>query len=265
MTTDTSERGLEELIVTALTGRTCDPCRSASSTETTGPYGGTGWLLGDPQRLRPRVLRRPRPARAPSCRRRSDELAEALDLDNDGPTRRKFLARLQGEITKRGTIDVLRHGVKHGPHHIDLFYGTPSPGNAKAAERYAREPLQRHPPAPLQPRRDAARARPGLFINGLPVATFELKNSLTKQTVEDAVEQYKRDRDPREKLFEFGRCVVHFAVDEQEVRFCTHLKGKASWFLPFNQGWNDGAGNPPNPDGLKTDYLWKRILTPRRA
>jgi len=101
-----------------------------------------------------------------------------------------------------------------------------------------------------------------LFINGLPVATFELKNSLTKQTVEDAVQQYRRDRDPREKLFEFGRCVVHFAVDEHEVRFCTHLKGKGSWFLPFNQGWNDGAGNPPNPDGLKTDYLWKRVLTP---
>jgi type I restriction enzyme R subunit len=100
-----------------------------------------------------------------------------------------------------------------------------------------------------------------LFINGLPIANFELKNSLTKQTVEDAVQQYKRDRDPRERLFEFGRCVAHFAVDDHEVRFCTHLKGKASWFLPFNLGWNDGAGNPPNPDGLKTDYLWKRILT----
>ena len=73
------------------------------------------------------------------------------------------------------------------------------------------------------------------------IATFELKNSLTKQTVEDAVEQYKRDRDPREKLFEFGRSVAHFAVDDHEVQFCTHLKGKTSWFLPFNQGWNDGA------------------------
>ena len=72
------------------------------------------------------------------------------------------------------------------------------------------------------------------------------------QTVEDAVWQYKKDRDPRELLFEFGRCVAHFAVDDHEVRFCTHLKGKASWFLPFNQGWNDGAGNPSNPDGLKT-------------
>ena len=93
------------------------------------------------------------------------------------------------------------------------------------------------------------------------MATFELKNSLTKQTVEDAVQQYKRDRNPREKLCEFGRCVAHFAVDDHEVRFCTHLKGKTAWFLPFNQGWNDGAGNPPNPDGLKTDYLWNHVLT----
>jgi len=102
----------------------------------------------------------------------------------------------------------------------------------------------------------------GLFINGLPVATFELKNSLTKQTVQDAVQQYKRDRDPRERLFEFGRCVVHFAVDDSEVRMCTELRGKGSWFLPFDKGHNDGAGNPPNPHGIKTDYLWKEVLTP---
>ncbi|NLT29463.1 MAG: hypothetical protein GXX86_03260, partial [Propionibacterium sp.] len=62
-----------------------------------------------------------------------------------------------------------------------------------------------------------------------------------KQTVEDAIEQYKRDRDPKELLFQFGRCVFHFAVDDHEVRMCTHLKGKASWFLPFNKGWNERA------------------------
>ena len=70
-----------------------------------------------------------------------------------------------------------------------------------------------------------------------------------------------RSRNPREKLFEFSRCIAHFAVDESDVRFCTHLKGKASWFLPFNKGWNDGAGNPPNLAGLKTDYLWREVLT----
>jgi type I restriction enzyme R subunit len=100
-----------------------------------------------------------------------------------------------------------------------------------------------------------------LFINGLTIATFELKNSLTKQTVADAIVQYKRDRDPRELLLQPHRCVVHFAVDDKEVQMCTELKGKDSWFLPFNKGYQDGAGNPPNPKGIKTDYLWKQVLT----
>ena len=95
---------------------------------------------------------------------------------------------------------------------------------------------------------------------GLPVLTFELKNSLTKQTVADAITQYQTDRNPNELLFQLGRCVAHMAVDDAEVRFCPHLTGKTSWFLPFNQGWNSGAGNPPNPHGLKTDYLWKQVL-----
>src|SRR5208337_4983514 len=149
---------------------------------------------------------------------------------------------------------------KHGPHAIELFYGTPTAGNTKAEERYAanRFSVTRQLRYSVDETMNALDL--GLFINGLPIATFELKNSLTKQTVEDAVEQYKRDRDPKELLFQFGRCLAHIAVDDSEVRFCTELKGKASWFLPFNKGWNDGAGNPPNPEGIKTDYLWKQTL-----
>ena len=163
------------------------------------------------------------------------------------PTRRKFLARLQGEVAKRGTIDVLRKGVKHGPHQIDLMYGTPSPGNEKANVQYGQNRFS--VTRQLRYSNDNAQLALDLclFVNGLPVATFELKNSLTKQTVDDAVEQYKRDRHPSEKLFELGRCLAHFAVDDHEVKFCTHLKGKASWFLPFNKGWNDGKGNPAEP------------------
>ncbi|MGH3998355.1 MAG: type I restriction endonuclease, partial [Pseudonocardiaceae bacterium] len=221
---------------------------------------GAGWICGAPKDY-DREYRVDLAQLSAFLRETQPQTAEGLDLGQDGPTRRKFLARLQGEVNRRGTIDVLRHGVKHGPHHLDLLYSTPSPGNAKAQGRYAanRFSVTRQ----LRYSRDETQLALdlGLFITGLPVATFELKNSLTKQTVEDAIQQYKRDRDPRDKLFEFGRCVVHFAVDDHEVRFCTHLKGKASWFLPFNLGWNDGAGNPPNPNGLKTDYLWKRILT----
>ena len=156
---------------------------------------------------------------------------------------------------------MLRNGVRHGPHQVDLMYGTPSPENEKAKDLYGQNRFS--VTRQLRYSRDQTQLALDLclFINGLPVATFELKNSLTKQTVEDAVEQYKRDRHPREKLFELGRCLAHFAVDDHEVQFCTQLLGKESWFLPFNLGWNDGAGNPPNPNGLKTDYLWKQVLT----
>ena len=253
MTTDTSERGLERLICTALTGSACDG-------EAATPSRGAGWICGHPNEYDREYTVDPAQLRAFLVATQPDAF-EGLHLEDDGPARRNFLARLQGEISKRGVIDMLRKGIKDGPHHVELFYGTPSTDNPLATERYAQNRFS--VTRQLRYSRDETQLALdlGLFINGLPVATFELKNSLTKQTVQDAVQQYKRDRDPREKLFEFGRCVAHFAADDNEVRFCTHLKGKGSWFLPFNQGYNDGAGNPPNPDGLKTDFLWKRLLT----
>jgi type I restriction enzyme R subunit len=259
---DTSEKGLESLIVAAMTGRPSSepPPPGEGISLIRARYGGTGWIIGQAQDYEREFCVDLTQLRT-FLSTTQPQAAEALDLEHDSPTRRKFLSRLQGEISKRGVIDVLRHGVKDGPHHIDLFFGTPSLGNEKAqglyeANRFSVTRQLRYSRDETQRALDLC-----LFINGLPIATFELKNSLTKQTVEDAVEQYKRDRDPREKLFEFGRCVVHLALDDHEVQFCTHLKGKSSWFLPFNQGWNDGAGNPPNPNGIKTDYLWKRVLT----
>ena len=259
MTTDTSEKGLERLICTALTGANCDPPQGGLVRERPSTYGA-GWICGDSQDY-DREYCVDMAQLSAFLQATQPDAEETLDLGQDSPTRRRFLARLQGEITRRGTIDVLRKGIKHGPHQIDLMYGTPSPGNEKAKVQYGQNRFS--VTRQLRYSRDQAQLALDLclFINGLPVATFELKNSLTKQTVDDAVEQYKRDRDPREKLFELGRCLVHFAVDDHEVQFCTQLKGKTSWFLPFNQGWDDGAGNPPNPNGLKTDYLWKQVLT----
>ena len=261
MTTDTTERGLERLICTALTGLPCDPSRDNTLTEIPPtqkqvsfsgvgkqgtPYGGVGWLCGSPHDY-DREYCIDLEHLSAFLRATQPEVAGSLSLDEDGPTRRKFLARLEREITNRGIIDVLRKGIKHGAHHLDLFYGTPSPGNEQASARYGmnRFSVTRqlcYSYANTQNSLDL-----GQFINGLPVFTFELKNNLTKQTVEDAVQQYRRDRDPNEKLFRFGRCIAHFAVDEHEIKFCTHLQGKASWFLPFNKGWNDGAGNPSQP------------------
>ena len=260
MTTDFTERGLERLICEALTGDPCDPPSGRTVGERPAPYGGVGWSPGNHRDYNREYcvdliqLRTFLHATQP-------DTAPAIRLDQDGPTRRKFLARLQGEIGKRGTIDVLRNGIKHGPHDLDLFYGTPSAQNETAQRRF----LQNQFSVTRQlrySRDDAQRSLDiGLFINGLPVFTFELKNRLTKQTFNDAILQYRRDRNPREPLFQFGRCVAHFALDENEVHFCTHLRGKASWFLPFNRGWRRGAGNPPNPNGLKSEYLWREVLT----
>ena len=270
MTTDTSERGLERLICTALTGNACEPppagTRAGSSSdpgrvaEPAAGYGGVGWSCGNPHDYDREYCVDPVQLAA-FLHATQPESAESLALYDEGSTRRRFLARLQGQIASRGVIDVLRHGIKHGPHELDFFYGMPSADNEKAQERFEQNRFTVTRQLGYS-RDETQRALDiGLFINGLPVITFELKNNLTKQTVDDAIWQYRKDRNPREKLFVFGRCVAHFAVDESEMQFCTHLKGKASWFLPFNRGWNDGAGNPPNPNGLKADYLWHEVLT----
>ena len=191
------------------------------------------------------------------------ETAAHLSLDTDSTTRRRFLDRLKREIGNRGIIDVLRKGTQHGPHEITLFYGTPTPGNTQAEERYRQNRFSVTRQFRYSSNSQQLALDIGLFVNGLPVTTMELKNRFTGQTVTGAVEQYKTSRSPQEDLFRLGRCAVHFAVDDEEVRFCTELKGKASDFLPFNKGKDDGgAGNPVNPTGIKTDYLWEKILTP---
>jgi type I restriction enzyme, R subunit len=252
--TNISEKGLENIIVTSMTGRLWPDAPVVGE--------GTGWLHGVPQDYA-REWCVDLAHLTAFLSATQPKMIGALDLAKDSPTRRQFLSRLLNEVGKRGVVDVLRNGVKHGPHEVTLFYATPSAGNEKATALNAenRFSVTRQ----LRYSRDETmRALDlGLFINGLPVATFELKNSLTKQTVADAIEQYKRDRDPREPLFAFGRCIVHLAVDDSEVRMCTELAGKGSWFLPLDKGWNDGAGNPPNPHGLKTDYLWNDLLRPR--
>ena len=184
-----------------------------------------------------------------------------LGVNQSDQKKRQFLNRLSGEITQRGIIDVLRNGIKAYPADLILFYFTPTENNEQAKRLFDKNIFS--VTRQLCYAIDASKLALDLclFINGLPVITIELKNHFTGQTTADAVEQYKKDRNPRELLFSFKRCIVHFAVDDQTIQFCTKLCGKASWFLPFNKGYRDGAGNPPNPEGIMTDYLWKDILT----
>jgi type I restriction enzyme R subunit len=260
ITTDTSEKGLEALIVESLTGKASRPEASGGAAADQLPFrAGALYVEGNPKDY-DRSYAVDLPKLLSFLDATQPEVVRQLGLNEDGPRRQQFLARLQGEITRRGIVDVLRHGVKHGPAALEMFYGTPTAGNPKAEELFNRNIFS----VTRQLRYSTDEALRALdlclFINGLPVITFELKNRLTGQTYDDAVRQYMRDRDPRELLFQFGRCIVHFAVDDQEVRMCTSLKGKASWFLPFNKGYQDGAGNPPNPDGIMTDYLWREVL-----
>lgn len=178
--------------------------------------------------------------------------------------KRQFLNRLQGELAKRGIVDVLRNGVKVYPADLIMFYLTPTESNAKQKEMFKKNIFS--VTRQLHYSQDITKLALDLciFINGLPVITMELKNQLTKQNTENAVQQYMDDRDPHDLLFSFKRCMAHFAVDDATIKFCTKLAKKDSWFLPFNKGYKDGAGNPPNPNGLMTDYLWKDILTKRK-
>lgn len=173
---------------------------------------------------------------------------------------RKFYTRLRDEITKRGITDVLRKGFKFNGTTFDMYYPMPSELNPSAKVAYDSNifgVIRQLEYSKLNTNAiDVA-----IIINGLPLATFELKNHYTNQTVENAISQYQTDRDPKEFILMPKRCAVHFAVDDTQVYMCSCLKGKASWFLPFNRGVNGGAGNPVVENDTMTSYLWKDILT----
>ena len=171
--------------------------------------------------------------------------------------RQKFVKRLTSEIDDRGTLDVLRHGVVDQGVTVRLSYRRPAFG--VAPELVAHYDANRLTVTRQLPYDGSGKTVDlGLFVNGIPVATAELKNHLTGQSIEDAVEQYRTDRDPK-NLTLAGRALVHFAVDPDLVAMTTRLEGQQTRFLPFNLGNNLGVGNPPNPRGHKTSYLWERV------
>ncbi len=172
---------------------------------------------------------------------------------------KRFLRRLANEIDKRGTLAVLRNGVKDAGLSFKLAYFAPATsmnpdyqrlyeGNIFAVLRQ----LHYKPGANLS--LDLA-----LFLNGLPIFTAELKNNFTGQNAQHAISQYRKDRDPKEPLFKFGRCLAHFAVDPDLVYVTTSLQGDKTFFLPFNKGKYGGAGNPPVHNNFATHYLWEEI------
>lgn len=172
---------------------------------------------------------------------------------------RKFFTELNKQLATRGITDVLRKGFRYISEIFDMYYPLPSELNPTAQEMYAKNIfcVTRQ----LFYSKDNSNSIDVMVsLNGMPVMTIELKNHYTGQTVENAIKQYQTDRDANDPLLAPKRCAVHFAVDDDDIRMCTWLSGKSSWFLPFNKGVNGGAGNPVNPHGVRTSYLWENIL-----
>ncbi len=167
--------------------------------------------------------------------------------------------RAAKQIDARGTVDVLRHGFDdQNVKGIRVAYFRPAHGlTPELEERYEANTLTVTRQVPFDPKSNKTLDLM-LSVNGIPVATAELKNELTGQSVEDAVVQYRKDRDPRITTLS-KRAVVHFAVDPYEAMMTTRLAGDHTVFLPFNRGYEMGAGNPPNPDGYRTAYLWEQV------
>ena len=172
---------------------------------------------------------------------------------------RKFFTELAKQLANRGVTVVLRKGFRFISELFDMYYPLPSELNPTAQEMYGKNIFcvtrQLFYSKENQNSIDVM-----VSLNGLPLMTMELKNHYTGQTVENAVKQYQTDRDAKDPLLAPKRCAVHFAVDDDDIKMCTWLCGKPSWFLPFNKGVNGGAGNPVNPNGVRTAYLWEDIL-----
>ena len=188
---------------------------------------------------------------------------EKLEALHGGETGERVLQALCKWLDTHGALATLRHGFKCFGKTLRIAYFRPAHGlNAELDARYRANRLgltrQLHFSPNNQKSLDVV-----LSVNGIPLATLELKNPLSGQTAADAVHQYRHDRDPREPIFKFGkRTLVHFAVDTEEARMTTRLAGANTHFLPFNRGNNGGAGNAPDTQGrnYKTAYLWEEVL-----
>ena len=185
---------------------------------------------------------------------------EALHREETGE---RILSALCKWMDTHGVLTTLRHGFKCFGRTLRVAFFRPAHGlNPELEQRYQANRVAITRQLHFSPKSEQS-LDVVLSVNGIPLVTLELKNPLSGQTVTNAIHQYRHDRDPREKIFEFKRrTLVHFAMDTEEAHMTTRLAGEATHFLPFNKGYNGGAGNPPDPEGrnYKTAYLWEEVL-----
>src|SRR5664280_637322 len=259
-----SERSFEEAIECGLLQAGPDACTgdAGSVSEVSGTYGANppgGYRRRKPEEYDRSLCLLPRDVLDFVLATQPKEWKQ-LEQHYGAAVKEQFLKRLSTEIERRGALDVLRQGIKDSGCKFRLAYFRPASGLNEETRRLHAANLfsvvrQVHYSLRNENSLDVV-----LFLNGIPIFTAELKNPLNGQDVEDAIRQYKKDRDPREPLLAYGRCLAHFAADPELVYVTAQLAGFKTRFLPFNQGKFGGAGNPPVPPtrtGYATGYLWE--------
>jgi type I restriction enzyme R subunit len=189
------------------------------------------------------------------------EAWEQLETAHKGSARERFLQELTSALERQGTLELLRHGLRTTGTKIELATFQPNTGiNPELQARYEANCLGVTQQLHYSATNSKLSVDLALSVNGIPVATAELKNTFTDQANRDAREQYRQDRDPSEPVLRFKRgALVHFAIDQHEVHYTTELAGEDTHFLPFNKGHEKGGGNPPRENDHRTAYLWKDV------
>ena len=193
----------------------------------------------------------------------STQADELEKLKRDSNYKLKILQRLDKMIKKYGILKILKKGLDVEDAHFTLFYVAPLASSSnEIKKRFNSNQFSVTRQVSYSVTNPLLEIDMVIFINGLPIITIELKNPWTGQSAKfHGIKQYKEDRDPKDTLLNFARCIVHFTLDTDEAYMTTKLEGKKTFFLPFNKGNNNGAGNPPNPNGYKTAYIWEEIFT----
>ncbi len=259
MSSQTNEAALEACIERALSGGVSMAVKDGVLQEPTPDIGGNGWKRGKPSDYNAEFALDEAMFWGFLEATQAKELAK---LHHKPDWKRQVMERLHRKLKKDGILTVLKKGLEVDNAHLDLLYRLPyNDLNPEVKAKFESNlfSVTRQVHHSLSAPNDSVDMV--LFINGLALATLELKNPWTGQNVNHAKKQYREDRDPNDTLFHFRRCLVHFAVDPDEVWMTTKVDGASTYFLPFNKGNNHGKGNPPNPDGPKTAYLWQDVLT----
>ena len=255
MVSNTKEIALEQAIERHLTGTISEELATGGTP--TGP-----WRIGRPADFDP-TLAIDKALFWEFLDSSQGEVLDKLKTRNPVDWQAKILGQFDKLIKRKGLLHLLKKGLKVDDAHFNLMYPAPLASSAQkvrdnfAANIWSVTRQVHHSLANPHESVDMV-----LFLNGLPLVTLELKNHWTNQTARYHGQKQYRERDASQPLMQFGRTLVHMTADTDEVWMTTKLAGEKTFFLPFNKGHNEGAGNPPNPDGHKTAYLWEEVFRP---